>query len=75
MKFTYDQETDSLYIDVADRPGVDAREIAPGVVADFDAAGRLVGLDVEDASQRFTLSEVELEGLPLAKVAARAGHG
>ena len=39
MRFQYYPETDSLYIDLAERPSADSREIAPGVVLDFDEAG------------------------------------
>jgi uncharacterized protein YuzE len=35
MKLLYDQETDSLYIDLAARPSVDSREIQDGVVVDL----------------------------------------
>lgn len=51
MKFHYYPETDSLYIDLADRPGVEAEEVRPGVVFDLDAEGRLVGIDIEHASE------------------------
>lgn len=78
MRLHYDPETDSLYIKLVDRPGADSDEIAPGVVADFDADGRLVGLDVEHASEVFDLTEVELNGVParvLARAQTRAGSG
>jgi uncharacterized protein YuzE len=39
----YYADTDSLYIDLADRPSTDSREVTPGVVLDFDAAGALRG--------------------------------
>lgn len=65
MKFHYYAETDSLYIDLADRPGVESREVAPGVVLDFDAAGRLVGMDIDQASQVVDLSRLEAVHLPL----------
>jgi len=66
MKFDYYPETDSLYIDLAERPSVDSREIAPGVVLDFDAEGRLVGIDIDHASQVVNLSRIEAGSLPLA---------
>ena len=37
MKFLYDADTDSLYIDLSNRTGVDSREVAPGAVVDLDA--------------------------------------
>ena len=36
MSFHYYPETDSLYIDLADRAGAESKEVAPGVVLDFD---------------------------------------
>lgn len=64
MKLHYDIATDSLYIDLADRPGVDSDEVADGVVLDFDAEGRLVGIDIEHASQRVDMERLVLDHLP-----------
>ena len=66
MKFNYYPETDSLYIDLAERPSTDSQEVAPGVVLDFDAEGRLVGIDIDHASQVVNLSRVETTSLPVA---------
>ena len=65
MRFQYYPETDSLYIDLADRAGADSREVAPGVVLDFDADGILVGIDIDRASRTVNLSRVEAVSLPL----------
>ncbi|HEY5609950.1 MAG TPA: DUF2283 domain-containing protein [Thermoanaerobaculia bacterium] len=65
MKLHYDRDTDSLYIDLADRPSVDSREVAPGVVVDFDAEGNIVGIDIDHASRIIDLSRVDTESLPL----------
>lgn len=61
MKLNYHRETDSLYIDLVDRPSVESREVVEGIVLDFDAEGRLVGIDIDHASQK-----VELERLTVA---------
>ena len=58
MKLNYHRETDSLYIDLVDRPSVESREVAEGIVLDFDAEGRLMGIDIDHASRK-----VELERL------------
>ena len=68
MKFHYDAETDSLYIDLIDRPGVDAREVAPGVVLDFDGDGNVVGIDIDHASRVADLSRLEAVSLPIGVV-------
>jgi uncharacterized protein YuzE len=64
MKLHYDAATDSLYIDLADRPSVDSDEVADGVVLDFDADGHLVGIDIDHASQRVNLNQLVLDRLP-----------
>ncbi len=68
MKFRYYPETDSLYIELSEKPGADVREVAPGVVLDFDAEGQLVGIDIDRASSVANLSRLDVESLPLAHV-------
>ena len=62
MKISYFPETDSFYIELADRPGADAEEIRPGVVIDLDKAGVPVG--IERASELLDLSRVDTTNLP-----------
>ena len=51
MKLHYYPETDSLYIELANAPGTEAREIVEGLVVDFDADGNVVGLDIDRAAK------------------------
>ena len=64
-KFHYYPETDSLYIDLSEKTSADSREVAPGVVLDFDAEGHLVGIDIDGASRIVNLSRLEAEMLPV----------
>jgi uncharacterized protein YuzE len=64
MKLHYDPDSDSLYIDLSDRPGVDSEEVSDGVVLDFDADHHLVGIDIEHASERVDLQRLVLDRLP-----------
>jgi len=64
MKLNYHPETDSLYIDLVERPGVECREISEGVLLDFDADGVLVGIDIDNASTRVDLHQLVLDKLP-----------
>lgn len=66
MKLHYYPETDSLYIELNDRPGTDSREIAEGLIADFDADGNVVGIDIDHASKKLDLREIETTSLPLS---------
>lgn len=72
MKLHYHADTDSLYIDLAERPAADSREIEPGVVLDFDADGRLVGIDIDHASRALALDRLEVSALPLGAVTLSA---
>nr|VFJ63895.1 MAG: Uncharacterized protein YuzE [Candidatus Kentron sp. FW] len=70
MKLSYHADTDSLYIHLVERPGVEARELAPGIVIDFDDGGKPVGIDIDHAGNVLDLTTVETESLPLEAVAA-----
>lgn len=69
MKLHYYPETDSLYIELKAGAGAETREIAPGVNADFDADGRIVGLDIDGASN-LDLSTLEAISIPLTALKA-----
>ena len=69
MKLHYYPKTDSLYIELTSAPGAEAREIVEGLVADFDADGNVVGLDIDHASRKLDLSKVETVALPPASAA------
>ena len=65
MKLNYYQETDSLYIDLSHKSSVDSREVAPGVVLDFDEEGDLVGIDIDNASKLLDLTKLETDTIPI----------
>ena len=44
MLFEYHPESDMLYIKLADGASTESEEIAPGVVLDFDASNRVLGI-------------------------------
>jgi uncharacterized protein YuzE len=55
----------SLYIDFNTRTSADSQEIADGLVVDFDQAGNVVGIDIQDASRNLDLQTIETEALPV----------
>ena len=65
MKLHYYPETDSLYVEFKSGPGVETREVSDGLNVDLDAAGDVVGFDIDHASRRLDLSTLETEALPL----------
>ncbi len=67
MKFNYFPDTDTLYIDLADRPGTDSDEVSPGVVLDMDADGNIVGIEIEHASTSVDLTNLSFAALPFQR--------
>jgi uncharacterized protein YuzE len=64
MKLSYYPETDSLYIDLSEKTSVESKEISEGVVLDYDAEGKLVGIDIDNAGTKAQLKELSLRKLP-----------
>jgi uncharacterized protein YuzE len=52
MRQIYDPGTDALYIRFAEGVVEESAEVAPGVVLDYDADNRIIGLEVLNASRR-----------------------
>ncbi len=64
MKLNYYAETDSLYIDLSEQPSVESREVSEGIVLDYDSVGNLVGIDIDNASQKVDLKKLTINKLP-----------
>lgn len=65
MRIEYYSGTDTLYIQLQDGPGADAQEVAPNLMLDFNAAGEVIGIEIEHASQRTDLMNFQLSSLPV----------
>ncbi len=52
MNVRYYPETDSLYIALSARPSAESREVSEGIVLDYDAEGRIAGIDIDNASHK-----------------------
>ena len=58
-EITYDPEADALYILLRETAKFDISEdLEEGVLADFDADGHIIGLEVLDASERLTQEDL-----------------
>jgi uncharacterized protein YuzE len=64
MRLNYFPETDSLYIDLTDRVSATSNEISEGIVLDYDANGELVGIDIDNASQKVDLNRLTVSRMP-----------
>jgi YD repeat-containing protein len=57
MKATYDEKTDALYIAFGKGPAT-VEEVAEGIALDWDGEGKLLGIEILDASKRVANPEV-----------------
>jgi len=70
MRITYDRAVDALYIRFKETT-VTTKHLADGIAADYDAEGRLAGLEILDATKRLgdpsVFKQVTLEDVAIAK--------
>ena len=68
MKIHYYPETDSLYVELKAGLGAETREVSDGLNVDLDAAGNVIGFDIDHASERLDMSTLETAALPVRTV-------
>ena len=74
MKLHYDPEVDALYLRLGDAKIIQSEEVRPGVVLDFDAQDRVVGVEILDVKKRFPEADVkrlQLEVAPASSASER----
>jgi uncharacterized protein YuzE len=52
MRVRVDHGADAVYLNLTDRPVKESEEVVEGIVVDYDAEGRIVGIEILDASKR-----------------------
>jgi uncharacterized protein YuzE len=68
MVFEYHRESDMLYIRLQSAPSSESEEVSPGVVLDYDRDNAVVGIEIEDASQKVDLTRLEVNALPIVNL-------
>jgi len=66
MKLTIDRKADALYLDLDDVPAVESEEVSPGVIFDYNADGKVVGIEMLYLSQRVSpekIAQLQLEAV------------
>ena len=64
MKLTVDRQADAFYLDLDEAPAAESEEISPGVILDYNAAGKVVGIEMLYLSKRVSpenLGRMQLE--------------
>ena len=58
MKVRYDKEVDVLYFKLSDKPVQESDEEKKGIIIDFDADGKVVGIEILNASENLSQPSV-----------------
>jgi uncharacterized protein YuzE len=66
--FQYYPDTDMLYIKFITSMSMESEEVAPGIVLDYDANNKVIGIEIEDASKFIDLSRLEVFALPISNL-------
>jgi len=53
MKFNYDKKIDALYLSFNEERYHESDEVSPGIILDYGQNGKIIGLEVLDASKHF----------------------
>ena len=61
MRIRYDKEVDALYLRFDDSSVVESEEVKPGIVVDFNAEGKVIGIEVLDLKRQ--VPPADLKGL------------
>ena len=66
MKLKYDSQVDAAYIKLGETEVADSEEVRPGIVVDYDAQDRVVGIEILHVRKErpdIALGQLELESV------------
>jgi uncharacterized protein YuzE len=58
MKIEYDKKADAMYIYLQEKEAAKTIELSEIVKVDLDKEGKLIGIEVLNATQRYSLSDI-----------------
>ena len=65
MKIEYFKDTDTLYISLSNKTSKESLEIKEGMVIDLDENNKVVGIEIEHASETIKTDKLEILSLPV----------
>jgi uncharacterized protein YuzE len=60
MKLKVDRENDALYFRLDESSIIESEEVQPGVILDFNAEGKVVGLEILNLSTRISDEQLKI---------------
>ena len=59
MRIKIDEASDALYFRLDESPVVESEEVQPGIILDYNAAGKVVGIEILGIKGRIPLEELK----------------
>jgi uncharacterized protein YuzE len=72
MRIIYDEEVDAFYIRLKEAPYHESDEIREGLILDYDRDGNLIGIEILDASDYLSSTELATLNFSLERTSGRA---
>jgi len=60
MKLKIDTKNDALYFRLDEEAIVESEEVQPGVILDFNAEGKVVGIEILNLSERISPEQLKI---------------
>ena len=72
MRIKIDLESDALYFRISEDPIEESEEINKGLIVDYDASGKVVGIEILNIKEKFKMEDLTGLKLELPSVAKAA---
>lgn len=70
MRIKLDLESNALYFRISEDPIEESEEISKGLIVDYDAGGKVVGLEILNVKDKFKMEDLTALKLEIPTVAA-----
>lgn len=70
MRIKLDLESDVLYFRISEDPIEESEEVSKGLIVDYDAGGKVVGLEILNVKDKFKMEDLIALKLEIPTVAA-----
>jgi len=58
MRIKIDLESDTLYFRISEDPIEESEEINKGLIVDYDASGKVVGIEILNVKEKFKMEDL-----------------
>ena len=59
FRFTFDPIADAVHMRITETAILESEEVQPGLILDFDADGKIVGMEFLNARERFSTEAIK----------------